>query len=66
MQAKMIEKRMEENRVAIQHLEMQLVNVACDDPGIAIGSQLILPALQVGTRDPRGPVASSGPPQAPQ
>jgi hypothetical protein len=37
---------MEEARVVVQHLEMQLVNVACDDPGIAIGGQLALPLLQ--------------------
>ena len=29
----MVEKRLEESRVALQHLEMQLINVACDDPG---------------------------------
>lgn len=30
----------------LQHLELFLVNVACDDPGAAIGSQLVLPLLQ--------------------
>lgn len=30
----------------MQHLELFLVNVACDDPGAAIGSQLVLPLLQ--------------------
>ncbi len=30
---KVIEKRVEETRVALQHLEMHLINTACDDPG---------------------------------
>jgi len=37
---------LEEGRVALQHLEMFLLNVACDDPGAAIGTQLVLPMLQ--------------------
>lgn len=41
------EARLEEGRVALQHLEMFLLNVACDDPGAAIGTQLVLPLLQV-------------------
>lgn len=32
-EVKVVEKRLEESRVALQHLEMQLINVACDDPG---------------------------------
>lgn len=32
--------------VALQHLEMHLINVACDDPGAMIGTQLALPLLQ--------------------
>ncbi len=32
--------------MALQHLEMQLINVACDDPGAMIGTQLALPLLQ--------------------
>ena len=32
-EAKEVEKRIEEGRVILQHLEMQLLNVACDDPG---------------------------------
>jgi hypothetical protein len=44
---KTIEGRLEEGRVALQHLEVLLVNVACDDPGTVIGSQLVLPLLQV-------------------
>jgi hypothetical protein len=44
---KTIEGRLEEGRVALQHLELFLVNVACDDPGATIGSQLVLPLLQV-------------------
>ncbi|WIA33521.1 hypothetical protein OEZ86_006646 [Tetradesmus obliquus] len=43
---KAIEGRLEEGRVALQHLELMLTNVACDDPGAAIGSQLVLPLLQ--------------------
>ena len=31
---------------ALQHLEMQLINVACDDPGAAIGANMALPLLQ--------------------
>ncbi len=37
---------MEEARVVVQHLEMQLLNVACDDPGILVGVQLVLPVMQ--------------------
>lgn len=47
MGLKYVETRLEEGRVALQHLELFLVNVACDDPGAAIGSQLVLPLLQV-------------------
>ncbi|GLI67376.1 hypothetical protein VaNZ11_011557 [Volvox africanus] len=43
---KTIERRMEDSSVALQHLEMQLINVACDDPGAIIGTQLALPLLQ--------------------
>ena len=43
---KVIEKRVEESRVALQHLEMHLINTACDDPGATIGMQLALPVLQ--------------------
>ena len=28
-----MEKRVEETRVALQHLEMHFINAACDDPG---------------------------------
>ena len=31
---------------ALQHLEMQLINVACDDPGASIGANMALPLLQ--------------------
>lgn len=44
-----MERRLEEGRVALQHLEVMLLNVGCDDPGTAIGTQLLLPLLQVGT-----------------
>ncbi|GLC41576.1 hypothetical protein PLESTM_001216400 [Pleodorina starrii] len=43
---KAIERRLEDSSVALQHLEMQLINVACDDPGVIIGTQLALPLLQ--------------------
>ncbi len=32
--------------MVLQHLEMHLINVACDDPGALIGAQLALPMLQ--------------------
>jgi hypothetical protein len=43
---KSVEAQLEEGRVAVQHLELFLLNVACDDPGTVIGSQLLLPLLQ--------------------
>ncbi len=43
---KQVEKRLEDGRGALQHLEMHLINVACDDPGAVIGAQLALPILQ--------------------
>ena len=30
----------------LHHLEMFLMNVACNDPGAAIGANLVLPFLQ--------------------
>lgn len=45
-QLRNVEKRLEEGRAALQHLEMGLINVACDDPGAAIGAHLALPLLQ--------------------
>ncbi len=45
----MVDKRLEESRVALQYLEMQLINTACDDPGATIGMSLSLPILQVGS-----------------
>jgi hypothetical protein len=44
---KTVEDRLEEGRVALQYLELFLVNVACDDLGATISSQLVLPLLQV-------------------
>lgn len=41
-----MEERLAVGAAALQHLEMSLVNTACDDPGAAIGSQLALPMLQ--------------------
>lgn len=43
---KTVEKRLEDGAVVLQHLEMFLINVACDDPGAAIGTSVILPLLQ--------------------
>ena len=45
-QLRRIDKQLEDGRAALQHLEMALINVACDDPGAAIGAHLILPLLQ--------------------
>jgi hypothetical protein len=44
---KAIEARLEDGRAALQHLELFLVNVACDDLGATISSHLVLPLLQV-------------------
>jgi hypothetical protein len=41
-----IERRLDDGRAALLHLETFAINVACDDPGTAIGTQLILPFLQ--------------------
>ena len=41
-----VEKTLEDGRAVLQHLEMFLVNVACNDPGAAIGASLVLPLLQ--------------------
>lgn len=45
-QLKQTETRLESGRAVLHHLEAQLINVACDDPGAAIGAQLALPLLQ--------------------
>jgi hypothetical protein len=42
-----VEERLADGAAALQHLEMALVNTACDDPGAAVGAQLALPLLQV-------------------
>ncbi|KAL0037645.1 hypothetical protein WJX77_006007 [Trebouxia sp. C0004] len=34
------------NRAALIHLEAQVINVACDDPGRAVGSSVLLPMLR--------------------
>ena len=44
-----VEDRLADGAAALQHLEMALVNTACDDPGAAVGAQLALPLLQVRT-----------------
>ena len=41
-----VEKGLEDGRAVLHHLEMFLVNVACNDPGAAIGAHLVLPLLQ--------------------
>jgi hypothetical protein len=41
-----MDRRLEDSAVVLQHLEMQLLNIACDDPGAVIGGQLALPLLQ--------------------
>ncbi|CAD7697548.1 unnamed protein product [Ostreobium quekettii] len=43
---KQVDRRLEDGAVVLQHLEMFLINVSCDDPGAAIGGVLILPLLQ--------------------
>ena len=43
---KATDKKLEEGRAVLHHLEMYLVNVACDDPGASIGANLVLPLLQ--------------------
>jgi hypothetical protein len=55
-----VEARLEAARAALQHLELALLNVACDDPGTPIGAQLILPLLQVGWRGVCGCVGGGG------
>lgn len=45
-EVKIINKKLEAGNAVLHHLEMFLVNVACNDPGAAIGSSLILPILQ--------------------
>ena len=47
-QLKDTEKRLAEGRAVLIYLQNQLVNVACDDPGAAIGAEVALPILQVG------------------
>ena len=42
------EKRLAEGRVVLSCLQNQLIDVACDDPGPAIGAEVMLPILQVG------------------
>ena len=45
-QLKWTETRLESGWAVLHHLEAQLINVACDDPGAANGAQLALPLLQ--------------------
>lgn len=48
VQLKDTEKRIGEGRSVLLHLQNQLIEVACDNPGAAIGMQVALPILQVG------------------
>ena len=41
------EERLAEGRAVLFHLQTQLMNVACIDPGAIVGEQLALPILQV-------------------
>lgn len=41
-----VERRLEDGRAVLAHLEGALINVSCDDPGASIGQQLALPLLQ--------------------
>ena len=43
---KIINKKLEAGSAVLHHLEMFLMNVACNDPGAAIGANLVLPFLQ--------------------
>ena len=43
---KHINKKLEAGSAVLHHLEMFLMNVACNDPGAAIGANLVLPILQ--------------------
>ena len=43
---KLINKKLEAGSAVLHHLEMFLMNVACNDPGAAIGASLVLPILQ--------------------
>lgn len=38
--------QMEQGQVAILYLEQNLLNVSCDDPGAALGLNVVLPLLQ--------------------
>lgn len=48
VQLKDTEKRIGEGRSVLLHLQNQLIDVACDDPGAAIVMPVALPILQVG------------------
>ena len=48
---KALKLRLDDGLVAIMQLEQHLLNVACDDPGCAIGINLILPCLQARLDD---------------
>lgn len=45
-QLKQIEKRQLKGQAVLPLLENSVINLACDDPGAAIGPQLILPTLR--------------------
>ena len=41
-----VERRLEDGRAVLAHLEGALINVSCNDPGAVVGQQLALPILQ--------------------
>ena len=43
---KAIKDQQEEGRAVLHHLEAQLINVACNDPGAIIAEYLVLPLIQ--------------------
>lgn len=44
--ADQVQQVLEEGRAALSHLEHQLINIQCMDPGATVGLQLVLPLLQ--------------------
>ena len=45
-QLKAIKTRQANGQAVLCHLRAQLINVACDDPGAAVGTHLVLPLLR--------------------
>ena len=40
-----VERRLEDGRAVLAHLEGALINVSCNDPGAVVGQQLGVPSL---------------------